>query len=245
MILALFWINLKSTLITLGAYYLNTSITRNTIILLVLGFMFMSLSYFFDYQMTKWLSKKISFWFFVFIFLFCLLFFISNSFILNIYPGGRELGRFYYPDFWESTKQFKESIGGLYLYDAYNPNEIYFEEGTDIFGQINFNDPNYKYKIYLQKDSDNSQELEDSKNGTAFIVFNVTKAKLYSFEIDVYNDSLKEDKIAVINVYPNVMGDTEVRDRKRDLVIITGSLMAAILLISINVTNYLREMFKK
>ena len=130
-----------------------------------------------------------------------------------------------------------------------NPKEIYFSEGDKVFGQVRLSNPDYTYTIFLTKDGEEEIMLGSYKNETAIISFNITKNRLYHFEIGAADSSssssLNERRVAVFNIYPNVMTSEKTNERKRDLVVIMGSLLAAITMISVTIAKRIIEVIEK
>ncbi|MBI2046535.1 hypothetical protein HYT26_00020 [Candidatus Pacearchaeota archaeon] len=252
MIILFSWSNLKLTLLEMGAFYIN--VTQISIISLLSFACLIYIIYYWFF--AKNTNKKRLFKLIMFIIIaiaaFAFLISLTLPFVENIYPGLREAGKTYPPQFWEENNfsaSFKGFIGGLYVYNAHNPKEIYFTEGDEIFGQVRLSNPDYIYTIFLTKDGEEEIMLGSYKNETAIINFNITKNRQYHFEIGAANSSLSsslnEKRVAMFDIYPNVMTSEKTNERKRDLVVIMGSLLAAITMISVSIAKRIIEVIEK
>lgn len=242
------WANLKITLLGMGVFYINSMAIKAIFFLSVLSLFYIIYYWFYAKKSKKKRLFKLFMFIIIAVLTFSFLMSLTLPFITNIYPGLREVGKTYSPQFWEENNfsaGFKGYTSGLYIYNAHNPKEIYFSEGDKIFGQVGLNNPNYTYTVYLTKDGEDKIILGSYENGTAIISFNVTKSRLYHFEIGVKNSSMNEKRVAVFNIYPNVMAPEKTNERKRDLVVILGSLLAAITMISITIAKRIIEVIER
>lgn len=242
------WFNLKITLLEIGAFHINLIAIKAIFFLSVLSLFYIIYYWFYAKKSKKKRLFKLFMFIIIAVLTFSFLMSLTLPFITNTYPGLREVGKAYSPQFWEENNfsaGFREYIDGLYIYNAHNPIEIYFSEGDKVFGQISLSKPDYIYTIFLTKDGEEETLLGSYENGTAIISFNVTKNRLYHFEIGAKNSSMNEKRVAMFNIYPNVMSSEKTNERKRDLVIIMGSLLAAITMISITIAKRIIEVIER
>lgn len=215
----------------------------------ILLFVFLYFLYLWDSKYKKIICGRwrINFWVLLSFFLICMGVFISGLFLVNGYPGPKEMKVNYPLDFWEDddfSVSFQNKISKMYVSDSYSYKNRYFIEGSEARVQMTFYDSNYFYNITLDNQNETMEYKCHNLNPCVFD-FEIIKTHLYHFVIYGYNSSHQKDSIAVINIRPNVLTKEESNEKERNTVIILGSIFSVIFFLTLGAVRNLKDLMNK
>lgn len=252
-ILLLIWIvfiNTSSTLKQIGADYIN----KFLIIVIILSFVII---YIYLNRIRsnlknqkgyiQFLLNKLNPWVLLCICLILITIVITNSFLVNLYPGAKEVGRDYS---WKiSNQSYENEINPIHIKGITNPNTNYFVEGDILELITSTNSKTFEISYITFEEKSKKNEILNEKeefcwgNVCSFRFTVSEEGYLYYFHLYLYEQKNHSNVIrsAFLDLYPEVLTENEERERSKNTFLLLSSLISVITVVIFTGVNHLRQ----